>query len=67
MDDLQALHELERYLGYDLNRKDGDDVLDYLNDEPMDTSPQYLTELFGFKPWLEEWLESELKQLYEDQ
>lgn len=46
-DTLQLLHDLESYLGYDLDKKTGDEVLDYLDDEPMDTTPNYLAELFG--------------------
>ncbi len=49
MDTLQMLHDFESYLGYDLTLKDGDDVLDYLGDDPMDTNPVYLSELFGFR------------------
>ena len=47
MDTLELLHNLEGYIGYDLSRSEGDDVLDYLNDDPMDTDPQYLKELFA--------------------
>jgi hypothetical protein len=47
MDVLSLLHDLEWFLGYDLDSKTGDDVIDYLNDDPIDTSPNYLAELFG--------------------
>ena len=50
MDNLQILHDLESYIGYDLDVTTGDSVIDYLNDDPCSTEPNYLAELFGLEP-----------------
>ncbi len=47
METLEILHDVESYLGRDLTTQEDHDLIEYLNDDPMDTEPQYLTELFN--------------------
>lgn len=48
MDALQVLHNLEDYLGYDLDDDAGDKVIEYVCDDG-ETDPTYLAELFALQ------------------
>lgn len=50
MDALTVLHEVEDYLGYDLDDQAGDAIVDYANDDPISTDPEYLCQLFDLHP-----------------
>lgn len=46
MSNLEIIQALETYMGHSLKDETVDRILDYLYDDPMDTSPEYLQELF---------------------
>ena len=46
MEPLEILHQVESLLGFDLDMKTGDDIIEYLRDDPVCTDPHYLIELF---------------------
>lgn len=49
MEPLEILHQIESILGYDLDMATGDDIIDYLRDEPLSEDPHYLIELFSLE------------------
>lgn len=46
---LNKLHEIEYALGRDLTDQEGDNISEYLDDDPVSSDANYLVELFGLK------------------
>ena len=46
MNILEKLQEIETYIGSDLYDGDAENIIDYLNDDPISTDVPYLVELF---------------------